>query len=1001
MRRNPRLIVFLILLATSSFAAQSAQAQLSFSAPTSGNDVVVPTSSDYATDVLGNPWDMDSEHDLADYFNQETGSPIANRTFSGGVFSFNITSGASAFFHMLSPGICSSNQGKTGVRYPIDSTKYRYLSMRMYSEVVDEIYFLWYTSCGGPEAKYRRTAATLIQPGWHTYTIDLQTIGYSENGNGETRSWTAAGQVTGLRVDPGGNGASANSPLVRKIDWITLSASPPATSAEINFNVSPQGSATRYSLALDDDGDLSNGVTKWLVQDGNASAGAVTMPINSYGMFYGANSVVGYLSSDWRTLMYDDPWDFNSMSDVASLTGMSGSISSGSLTGRTSSSLNVIYLDLKHSSFSGNTYNQLCFEATLSTGGVGCILSTGGNTCFSALAGQHTYSLDLASLWAGDTISTVALSLADHSGVDYSLHWVSLERSACSSSDTLPTNVAATGNVVMNHPPVLKILQPDAKGGADFASSILNNPWNFNDSNDIKSLTNIASAAIYPNNNKFGRQGDFFCVTSIAGNDDPYHPFLDEGLGSPNSIPSRFKNVSITMYVDSVQNDDSGHTMRIIPCNFERDGLGACMSGDDTFYPGQAWTTVTQDMNNGWQLEQVLHPNPPNPLWAGNFNQFRIDVIEALTPTTYCIDRVEVREDDRSDSKFQITYTLEDDDSDPGAVSVSFYYSTVRGAISGGTPISGAQGLSVSRDTNNVEFDTSGLADGTYYIYGIADDGMNTTAVAAAGALKVDHAAGQDVTAPNISVNHPDDGRTVYTSSGMVVDGYALDNIQLASVEVLIDGDLVHRIIPSNFDKTARDAYPSYADSSNAGFFETVSLAGITPGARTVRFHACDTNANCTDIDRSVIVAGGTDPAPITAPAAQNESPLNLLLVTPSLSAKISKKNILSVAVNNTQQCESNIRIMGALTKGEVTGGTASQLFSVTPGGRATLSLKSKSKLSRINATGKQAVIYLGVACGNGNPPAAKKLGLAKISTSKSVKRTKYPSYLAKTLREG
>lgn len=980
----------------------TASAQVSISSPSAGNDVVVPSADDYASEVLGNPWDMDSEQDLADYFSQETGAPIINQSFTNGFFAFDITSIDSAYFHMLSPGICSANQGKTGQRFPIDTNKYRYLNIRMYSETADEMHVLWYTTCAGPGVKYRRTEGIEIRPGWRTYTIDLQTVGYAQNGNGETRSWSQAGYAIGLRIDPGGGGASTSAPLQRYIDWITLASAPPASSAEVDYSVAPQGVETRYSLALDVDGNPFNGVTKWLVNDGDANIGSTSVGVDGAGMHPGPNDVVGYTSGDWRTLNFGDPWNFDSSTDVLTTANLTGSVSNGAFVGRTTATQARVSLNLFGNSFSGSAYNQVCLDIYSASAGTACILSSdGGNQCFTVNQGRHTYAEDLSGIWSGKTISTLAILPVNQASVDFTLYWVALQRSGCPASDTLPTVTSATGSVIVNNPPDLKILQPDHKGGLDFASSILGNPWNMDDSNDIKSVANASAAMLLPNNNKYGRQGDFLCVSTLTGSNDTYHPVLDELVNSPLSIPSRFKNVSISFYVNRVLTETSGHTLRIIPCNYARDGVGSCLNGDDTFYTGLRWIDLTQDMKT-WQLEEELHPNPPAPIWDGSFNQFRIDIIENYEATDYCIDRVEVREDDRADSKFLLTYALDDEDTNPTSVSVSFYYTTVKGAVSGGTPIAGAQNLPLDRDSRAVEFNTTGLSSGTYYIYGIATDGMNTRAVASSGALEVNHPAGQDSVDPIMEVSQPTEGRTVYSSSGAVVSGYAYDDVQLALVEVLVDGDLLKSFVPSLFDKTARTAHPSYADASNAGFFETVSLAGISVGAHSMTLRACDTNANCVEETRGIVVAGGNDPSPVQAPGAENENPLSLLTKVPSVRASVSKKGALTIYVDDTDQCASSIHISAALTKAEVLANSGRRLISIAPAGRPTLAIKSKKALRRMQvANVNQAAVFLGAACGSDAPATTKKLSLKKLSSGKLVKRNSYPKYLGKNLREG
>ncbi len=172
------------------------------------NNEVIASAPDYATEVLGDPWDMDSRSDLAEFIpSQDYGpgiTPPASFDFTGGVFSFERI-GDGAFFLMLSPGQSSTNPlGKNGQHYPIDTTRYRYLQFRMYLEQGGDGMVYWYTG-----ADYSRYGATRypLQVGWHTYTIDLGAAALDGASN-DKRPWGELGQATGLRFDFFGGGVS-------------------------------------------------------------------------------------------------------------------------------------------------------------------------------------------------------------------------------------------------------------------------------------------------------------------------------------------------------------------------------------------------------------------------------------------------------------------------------------------------------------------------------------------------------------------------------------------------------------------------------------------------------------------------------------------------------------------------------------------------------------------------------------------------------------------------
>lgn len=88
--------------------------------------------------------------------------------------------------------------------------------------------------------------------------------------------------------------------------------------------------------------------------------------------------------------------------------------------------------------------------------------------------------------------------------------------------------------------------------------------------------------------------------------------------------------------------------------------------------------------------------------------------------------------DDEANTKFAITYDGLNGDNLSSDVQLSLYYTTSKQA-SGGALITG--GLSYNDDTRVYEWDTTSIPANTYYIYGVANDGLNSTARLASGRL--------------------------------------------------------------------------------------------------------------------------------------------------------------------------------------------------------------------------------------------------------------------------
>jgi len=84
---------------------------------------VVEAGDDYATQVLGNAWDMS---DAADIDTQESIS-VSGQLFSGGIFSATSAS-QSENIYPLHMGYASSINLSRGANHPIDTSRYRYVT---------------------------------------------------------------------------------------------------------------------------------------------------------------------------------------------------------------------------------------------------------------------------------------------------------------------------------------------------------------------------------------------------------------------------------------------------------------------------------------------------------------------------------------------------------------------------------------------------------------------------------------------------------------------------------------------------------------------------------------------------------------------------------------------------------------------------------------------------------------------------------------------------------
>ncbi|MEO5952311.1 MAG: Ser-Thr-rich GPI-anchored membrane family protein, partial [Chloroflexia bacterium] len=194
---------------------------------TSPNNVTIAESDDYATQVLGDPWDMNDKGDLNWPYN------VQNASASGGVWHGNPMGDQNGVVYPVYQNFRNSYSyvgEKDGVNYPVDSNRYSRFWVRMSSDA-SAISPLWffkhftYTPSGNSNFLN-------IEAGWHIYSVDLRL-----GGSGGTGNWTQNGPYEGLRFDmpwfhPGNN---------VQIDWMRLT---PDTGQSVNVAWTYQGGAS-------------------------------------------------------------------------------------------------------------------------------------------------------------------------------------------------------------------------------------------------------------------------------------------------------------------------------------------------------------------------------------------------------------------------------------------------------------------------------------------------------------------------------------------------------------------------------------------------------------------------------------------------------------------------------------------------------------------------------------------------------------------------------------
>ncbi len=986
--------IFLLLALTTTV-----QAQVNFSNP-GATDVNLNHCDDYFRTEWGTPLDMsDSEHgalyDIPAQQNRQTSA----YSYSNGKLSFSSTGSSPMMMFLQSTAIDLNLNIKgaipVGTRYgqtrPIDSSKYRYFVARIYADRDTTAQLIW------SESLFRYAITPFhVYPGWNVYSIDLNNATISSS-VGSNIGWTQ-GAWEGLELIP----ANASG-VAMQFDYVQL-VSGSCGSQALAFTSATQGDGNRFSLIVDDDLDPTNGV----ISRENLATGSTASSVEKRLLFPGSNRVYALQSGDWATLESGVPFDMSSSSQIVSAltSGISNpTFSGGTFSGTASNGDPSFYLSMPEGkTIPAATYNRISIGITYSSANYLDLwfLPVGGSYQMvraNTISGYQVLNITPPAGWTGE-IETIRIDPTnDVDGISFAVDFISFHSSGFVGSVSTPAVQAATGSLAVTDLS-LGILQPDERGGRDYAQTVLGNAWLMDSPSDIATVANVLSADTLPHAALTDAQGnsvegDFFRAFTIEGNGDPAFPNIF--LITENRIDTNtFVNACFKGWNSTEIDNGFNSVARFI---FHDPDLvsGGFRDGDDVIIRRDNYEYCL-DLRTGIQLEPPLPDGSPNPWTVISANNsavdlVRVDMSEAIEAGHFSVfDAFTIRSDHESNTKYAITIDALLTDS------VALYYNTTA-STTGGTLITTLAG---GRNTNVYAWDTTAIANGTYYIYGVVSRNGDSLARLAAGRLFINHARDQDVTAPILECERPGASSTFDTY--LEIAGYAMDETRLAALELFVDGTWVRNIERNKYHYAARQAYPNYADANTPGFQFSLDTTGYANGAHTVRIVATDTAGNESSCDRSVTKGAGQNTALLAYPTPSNASvpfPTPVPTVTPTVPAvpprlrAAIKKDTITLTASSLDSC----------TTFTLAGSRASNYSAPKSLGSFTKSSNSSvlvaKKMPRYKLKGKKSdknngLLHLKVTCGGLSSPAVK-LNLTKV---KSKKLTRTESAALSTLKK-
>jgi hypothetical protein len=310
----------------------------------------------------------------------------------------------------------------------------------------------------------------------------------------------------------------------------------------------------------------------------------------------------------------------------------------------------------------------------------------------------------------------------------------------------LTAGVTSPGYFQVTEEPIVVLTKPSAEGSdQDFMTVASGNPWDFDALTDVDYTLNVNSPVIktsftyedlagnvHTGNNVYDAFADVQSDPTKVG--DPRVFFLSYAYrGKTYKIDStRYHNLVAKMgiYGDySIDATTGGSIARVMYMRTDKHTAGECVSRD---------ILINHKAGTNPVMYKIVADLKTLPLetgtatygWTGTIDSFRIDPHEFSDGREFFYDDVKITADWKADTSFDITWTADA----PSVATVSLYYDTDQSGYDGTLIVSG-----LAASAGSYTWDLTSVPGGTYYIYAVVTDSLNTNKYYATGPLIVDH----------------------------------------------------------------------------------------------------------------------------------------------------------------------------------------------------------------------------------------------------------------------
>ncbi|GAB4196217.1 MAG: hypothetical protein OHK0022_13520 [Roseiflexaceae bacterium] len=287
----------------------------------------------------------------------------------------------------------------------------------------------------------------------------------------------------------------------------------------------------------------------------------------------------------------------------------------------------------------------------------------------------------------------------------------------------------------VNSTPQVEVTAPSFISGPDYASQVVGDSWDMSNPEDVASPANLTNVSF---------SNGIMRAQNVNGNEDGH-----VGLRVTTPIDTtRFRYATYRMQVDTLPSPLNAPVARYLWWNTNASVAGT--TEDIVVYKG--FRTVSFDLAT---IERdATGPGIP---WNSSVQRvFRLDPHEYTQSIAFQLDYVMLTGNERADTVFNIRYNPIDADGTTPQVSL-FYDTDAQGfngtAIScttAPTPVNGANPVYIPTITKGspppvlpsgqtCRWNTASLPNGTYYVYAVASDGLDSTAIYAEVPVEISH----------------------------------------------------------------------------------------------------------------------------------------------------------------------------------------------------------------------------------------------------------------------